>query len=489
MSTSGSSLRAFAGRFLIALLVGSLLMAGVVAGVNREVGVKLDRIPKIDLTTAPIRPGGANYLLVGSDTRDFVSTELEREAFGDEGDTGGKRSDTIMVVHLEPEAERTFVVSFPRDLWVNIPGHGYAKINAAYDYGPQTVIDTLKTNFDVDINHYIELNFKTFVELVDSLGTVPVYVPYPARDGYTYLDLPNPGCVNLDGEKSLQWVRSRSLEYQDVGTGRWVYADLVPDIGRIARQQEFIRRLAGLAVQQSLANPFTANLVADKVVDGIKADDAFDKESVFALIDAFRTLNPDDQSALQFVTLPWKDGGTKGGQLVLVADMAAAGPVIERLRTFDNTPKPAPAPAEIRVRVVNATGRENLAVAVTNELKDLGFATVEPVENSTERIPGIDVRASAEQAAKGKLLLRYIEPTAQLTMVPASDVDVTIVLGKAFLGIAVPADALQVTPETTAATDPASVGEVPTDVPAVPLDLPPAPTPVQLSNPAPRGTC
>jgi LCP family protein required for cell wall assembly len=485
MSTTRSSLRAFAGRFLIALLVGSLLMAGVVAGVNREVGVKLDRIPKIELTTAPERPGGANYLLVGSDTREFVSNDLEREAFGDEVDTSGKRSDTIMVVHLEPEAERTFVVSFPRDLWVNIPGHGYSKINAAYDYGPQAVIDTLKTNFDVDINHYIELNFKTFVELVDALGSVSVYVPYPARDEYTALDLPNPGCVDLDGEKALQWVRSRFLEYQDVDTGRWTYADIIPDLGRIARQQEFMRRLAGLAVQKSLANPFTANLVADEVVKGITADDAFDKTSVFDLLDAFRTLDPDDQSALEFATYPSKGGPLQGGQDVLYADFESGAPVIERLRTFDNTPKPAPAPAEIRVRVVNASGRPDLAVAVTRRLKELGFATVEPVETSTERIPGIDVRASTDQAAKGKLLLRYIAPTAQLTTVPASDVDVTIVLGKAFETIAVPADALQVTETTEAAPG----GEVPIDVSDVPLDLPPPPTPVQLSNPAPRGAC
>ena len=70
MSSTGSSLRAFAGRFLIALVVGSLLMAGVVAGVDREVGRKLDRIPKINLTTAPLPPQGANYLVVGGPIRD-----------------------------------------------------------------------------------------------------------------------------------------------------------------------------------------------------------------------------------------------------------------------------------------------------------------------------------------------------------------------------------------------------------------------------------
>lgn len=494
MKSSGPapSVRAFAGRFLIALVVGTLIMGFAVAGVNREVGRKLDRIPKIELTTAPVPPGGANYLLIGSDTRDFVSNELEAEAFGDAATESGRRSDTIMVVHVEPKAERTFVVSFPRDLWVNIPGHGMSKINAAYNYDQQTVIDTLKQNFDVDVNHYLEVNFKSFVELVDSLGKVSVYTPYPARDDYTGLDLPNAGCNALDGEQSLQWVRSRYLEYQNPDTGRWVTADIIPDFGRIARQQEFMRELAGLAVQKSLANPLTANVVADKVVGGLKADDAFDKSSVFSLLDAFRTLNPDDTSSLEMVTLPSKPGPNQGGQSVLYADTTnpAFDQIIQRLRTFDETPKPAPAPSEITVRVVNATNRPDLAVAVTRRLKELGFDTVEAVEGSKERIPGVDVRVTADQAQKGKLLLRYIEPTAQLTLVPSAEpgVDVTIVLGKAFESIAVPADAVTTTDETTpvdatAAPDESAVEPAPIDVPTTTT------LPASLPAPAPRVGC
>lgn len=487
MKTSGTSVRAFAGRFLIALVLGSLLMGAAVAGVDREVGRKLDRIPKIELTTAPLRPGGANYLLVGSDTRAFVSNDTERDAFVDDTiDPSERNSDTIMVVHVEPEAERTFIVSFPRDLWVNIPGHGSSKINAAYNYEPQALIDTLSQNFGIDIHHYIELNFKSFVDLVDSLGRIPVYVPYPARDEWTGLDVTSTGCVELDGEKALQYVRSRSLEYQNPETGQWVKADPIPDIGRIGRQQEFMRRLAGLAVQRSLANPFTANLVADRIVKGLKVDDAFDKSSVFSLLDAFRTLNPDDQSALEMVTLPWKGGPNQGAQQVLYPkpEDPAFGQIIERLRTFAKTPKPLPQPSEIRVRVVNASGQPELAVAVTKTLEDLGFVTVDAVENSTQRIRGIDVQASLDQMSKAKLLLRYIEPSAQLTAVPASDVDVTIVLGKAFTGIAVPADATPATEPTDATEDPALTEPEIIEMPTTPTTLP-----ASLPAPAPRGFC
>ena len=488
MSSTGSSLRAFAGRFLIALVVGSLLMAGVVAGVDREVGRKLDRITKINLTTAPLPPQGANYLVVGSDSRAFVADDLEQQAFGDAANEGGQRSDTIMVVHVEPQAEHTLVASFPRDLWVNIPGHGYSKINAAYNYGPQSIIDTLKANFDIDINHYIELNFKSFVGLVDTLGGVPVYVPYAAKDEYTGLGLPNGGCWPLDGEKSLQWVRSRSLQYLDDRTGSWVSADIVPDIGRIGRQQDFMRRLAGIAVVRSLANPFTANTVADQVIKNLKADDAFDRTAVFDLLDAFRTINPNDTSSLDFETMPWKTGPNQGAQQVLYADTAVGGPLLDRLRTFDTQPRPTPAPATIRVRVVNGSGRAELGAAVKRELEGLGFVVTEVDDNPGVKAADTSVRYSAGQIDKAKLLLRYFEPQAALDLGTPTipDADVEVVIGKSFSNIVVPADKLDPTTGTTLAAAPADGTAAAADQP---LDLPPPPPSVNLPNPAPRGSC
>ena len=249
-----------------------------------------------------------------------------------------------------------------------------------------------------------------------------------------------------------------------------------------------MRKLAGLAVQKSLSNPLTANLVADKIVNRLHVDDAFDKSSVFSLLDAFRTLNPDDQSALEFATLPWKGGPDQFGQSVLYYNPADpnAGVLLDRLRTFDDRPKPQPAPSSIRIRVVNATGRPELATAVTRTLKDQGFATVEPVESSAERIPNVEVRVSAGQFAKGKLLLRYIEPTAQLALVADSDVDVTLVLGKAFQAVAVPADAQVGIP---AADVPAT--EAPAEAPPEPVLTPTTSTtlPVILPAGAPRGAC
>src|SRR5262245_31226994 len=137
MSSRFAPFRTFLGRFVIALVVGSLLMAGVVAGVDREIAHKVDSIPTLNLTTAKEPPKGANYLLVGVDNLGGGPEDaLTQQAFGDR--ERENNTDTIMVVHLEPSAERAIVVSFPRDLYVNIAdGHGYNKINAAFGYGPQ----------------------------------------------------------------------------------------------------------------------------------------------------------------------------------------------------------------------------------------------------------------------------------------------------------------------------------------------------------------
>jgi len=460
MSSRFAPYRTFLGRFLIALVVGSLLMAGVVAGVDREIAHKVDNIPTIDLTTAKLPPDGANYLLVGVDNLGGAPEDpLAVNAFGDRAKENN--TDTIMVVHLEPRAERAIVVSFPRDLYVNIPGHGYNKINSAFGYGPQTLIDTLHQNFGIDIHHYIELNFQSFVGLVNKLGNISVYVPYQAKDDFTGFGVPAGGCWSLDGEKSLQWVRSRYLQYFNDQTGQWVYANQnAPDLSRIGRQQEFMRKLAGLAVQKSLNSPFTANLVADEIIQNLKVDDAFDKGSVFDLIDAFRSLNPEDTSALQFETYQGIPAMRQIGPdllSVLIPQLDVDAPLIERLNTFDQRPRPTPAPSSVRILLINATGREELFVPVKQQLEELGFVVTEAVDTNIIRPRFSTVKYASGQLDKGKLLQRYLDPLPDLR--PAdSDLhgaDVEITLGKNFTALAVPADAL-VTTTTTVNPDQAS---------------------------------
>ena len=497
MSTRLTSWRAFGGRFLIALVVGSLLMAGVVAGVDREIAHKVDNIPKIDLTTDPAPPEGTNYLLVGVDNLgDKELDPLDIASLGAER-ASDKNTDTIMVVHLEPRAERVIVVSFPRDLLVNIPGHGKNKINAAYGYGAtpeeraQILTDTLQQNFGIQIHHFLQLNFLSFVGLVDKLGKVQVYVPYAARDPNTGFFVPRGDCWTLDGETALQYVRSRGLQYYDERTDRFVAAnEVAPDLSRIRRQQDFMRRLAGLAVAKSLDNPFTANKVADEVIKNIKADDAFDEDSIFELIDAFRTLNPEDTSALQFETMPSRSGTEviNGQPLAVQYPLMDQGgtQLIERLNTFDERPRPTPAPSTIRIRIVNASGREDRGVAVKRALEDQGFVVTEQVDSAVIRQEGSSIAYGPGQADKAKLLQRYVEPIPNIHLGDSNvlGADVEITLGRNFKAIAVPADAL-VTTTTTVSPESVSEGGI-LDTPVV---VPPSPDDIVLPNPAPRNGC
>jgi anionic cell wall polymer biosynthesis LytR-Cps2A-Psr (LCP) family protein len=163
---------------------------------------------------------------------------------------------------------------------------------------------------------------------------VPTYFPYPARDLESNLAVRSPGGVRLDGPASLEYVRSRTLQYQSTMTHRWIDADIVPDIDRIARQQDFIRHLAALAVAKSLNDPLLANDVVDEALAKLKVDQNLSKADVLSLVDAFRTVNPNDTSALDFQTLPWQPGPNQSGQQVLYVKNPDAQAMVAQLMDF-----------------------------------------------------------------------------------------------------------------------------------------------------------
>ena len=178
--------------------------------------------------------GRLTFLVVGSDSREG----LDDLAFF--GQAGGERGDVIMLVHLDQATGEARLLSIPRDLWVNIPGNGDGKINAAYSYGgPSLMVQTIRENLGIDVNHYVEVDFLGFVAMVDELGGVEMSFPYPARDAKSGLSV-EAGSQTLDGEHALAYARSRKYEeYQD---DRWVSVD-ASDLGRTQRQQEVVRAI------------------------------------------------------------------------------------------------------------------------------------------------------------------------------------------------------------------------------------------------------
>jgi LCP family protein required for cell wall assembly len=337
---------AFARRYAIAFVMAAVIMVGAVIFVNYIGDTKFNQIEKVDVNTQKSSTEVANYLLIGSDTRAFVSDEEEEKAFGSaSGDAAGQRSDTLMVIHVDPNKHRAVVVSFPRDLWVEIPGVALdenhcssisdgkcmSKINSAFSNGPDVVIETLLQNYGIPINHYIEVDFKTFEGVVDAIGDVPIYFPYPTRDDDTGLFAPIPGCHLLDGKAALAYARARHIEYYSFSDIDWYEPDASADIARIKRQQDFMRRLASLAVSKSASNPLVAIDVVDEVVDNLKVDENLKKEDLYALVDVFGEVDPNDANRVEFLTLPARNGSA-GTLSVLYVDDASAAAVLETLR-------------------------------------------------------------------------------------------------------------------------------------------------------------
>lgn len=442
MAIRRSTLRALSGRYLIAFGVAAVLMIGSVVTVNYVIDQKIAGVRRVSVKTAPAPPQGGNYLLLGSDTRAFVTNPQQKQAFGDNTQTQGQRSDTMMVIHIEPGAKKTLIVSFPRDLWVNVPGLGMNKINAAFDAGPDKVIQMLKADFNIDINHYAEVDFQSFQGVVNAIGRVPVYFPYPARDLKTGLHTLG-GCVLMNGTDALSYTRSRDMEFFSLTQQKWISADPTADIGRIQRQQQFIRELAGIAVQRSLDDPITANSVVDRVLENLTIDQNLSKNNIFDLIDAFRSVNPNDTSHLEFQTLPWSPGPDQSGQSVLYVKQPDDEPLLAQLRDFsgrDVTPNPfAVKPQTTRVHVVDATGTAGLGQGALNDLvQRAGFLSGGTSNAATPR-PNSAVRYRPGKLAEGDLMLQYLPATTRLVEDPTvTTADVSIVLGKDFHAIVLP---------------------------------------------------
>jgi LCP family protein required for cell wall assembly len=204
-----------------------------------------------------------NYLLLGSDSRENLS-KAEQVAFGTEQDIGGEsRSDTIMLVHTDPRRDKAVILSFPRDLWVDIPGVGMGKINGAFSGGlngggPKLVTRTVESLTGLDVNHVLYVDLAGFQGVVDALGGVEMCVRYAMNDPLAGLDI-KAGCQHFDGYTGLAYVRTRHQP-----------CDTVPDFARISRQQQFLRAIINKILQPSelvrlptLIKPVARNLVTD----------------------------------------------------------------------------------------------------------------------------------------------------------------------------------------------------------------------------------
>ena len=199
------------------------------------------QVTREDTTPSGDRAGSADghtYLLVGSDSRAGL-TAKERKALGVGGDAEGRRTDSIILIHTPTGSGKAVVISVPRDSYLEIPGEGRNKVNAAFAIGgPRLLAETLEQATGLPIDGYVEIGFGGFAKTVDSLDGVELCVPRAIKDAKAGIDL-DKGCQTLDGKNALGYVRAR-------------YSDPKGDLGRAERQRQFLG-----AVMKKAATPST----------------------------------------------------------------------------------------------------------------------------------------------------------------------------------------------------------------------------------------
>lgn len=222
-------------------------------------------------TVAPtfpqVDPQAKNFLVAAADNNACVDPGSPWADAADPDRPASDRSDSIMIIRVDPSTNRAAVLSFPRDLWVRIPGRGSQKINAAYrNRQPNRLIETIQQNFGVPVDYYVQVDFCAFKQIVEAVGGIDVPFAKPIRDQRVKLLISEPGCHHFNGDEALAYVRSRHLQQLN-DKGKWP-EDPTSDFGRIARQQDFLSRVLRRALDKGLLNPSVARGLLDTLLKG-----------------------------------------------------------------------------------------------------------------------------------------------------------------------------------------------------------------------------
>lgn len=420
------------------LSVVVLAAAGIGHAVVTRLDGEIDRVdPFKDMKNRPEAGHGMNVLLVGTDSRDRISEE-ERRKYR----LGGAPchcTDTMMIVHIAEDRERASIVSLPRDSYAEAPAHtdhttGKAhpahpiKLNAAYaEGGPQLTVRTVEHMTKVKIDHYVEVDFTSFMRTVDVLGGVEICTAKPLKDSYTGLDLPA-GTHELNGGQALQYVRSR-------------HTDGSSDLGRMKRQQRFMASLMSQATSSGvLLNPMKFRDITRAVLGSVRADKGF---GTGELIDLGRALRNLTAASSEFTTVPIDRMGypVKGIGSTLKWDGTKSARIFRALRDdrplapYKSRVKYAPvdvAPQQIRVQVANGTTVAGLGKTMDRQLAATGFRTTKTPVNA----PRSDVRRTVvlydprwDRSAKS---LATALPGAELRTVRGQGPTMKVIAGKDF---------------------------------------------------------
>ena len=278
---------------------GAYLAATVNSNVTKEAGALPDMGPvdqegnEVEIPTDV----GMNILMVGADSRP--------------GDVG--RSDVMVLAHITEARDKVYLTHFPRDLYVDIPGHGKNKINASYAFGGTSLlVETMQNLLGVKIDHVAKTDFSGFEKMTDAVGGVRVYAEEASRPGNI-----QQGWNDLDGERALIFVRDR-------------YSLSQGDISRGERQQAFIKALMLKALSRDvITNPVKLTQFVDAATENLIVDENLSLNEMRKLAFSMTGIRGDD---VIFITAPFSGFGTApdGGWIEIVDEprMAQLGEAI-----------------------------------------------------------------------------------------------------------------------------------------------------------------
>ncbi|GAA2128128.1 LCP family protein [Actinomadura napierensis] len=380
-----------------------LLTSGGAWAFQNYVTGAIDKVRVGGLGKGKDGPKGAMTILVaGVDRREGLTRAQQKAA--KLGHDAGERSDTMELVHVSRDHDRVSIVSLPRDSYVTIPAHRSngsegakgqqvparpGKLTWAYQFGgPDLTVATIKRATGVSIDHYIEVNFYGFVNMVNALGGVDVCTEQPIDDPKSGLKLPR-GTSHVDGLKALGFARAR---YTLTGG---------TDLGRIDRQQRFMASMMKQALSsKTLSDPVKSTKFLNAALKSLRVDPDLAK-GLPKLADQMKDLSTD---SLTFANVPLANPGynallwnSPSPQSTVQWDQAEANDLFGRIRQDKplsepkKTPKPSASPSktasdgptvppdDIHVRVLNAIGTRGLATRAGSQLTKDGFhVTVVP---------------------------------------------------------------------------------------------------------------
>lgn len=295
----------------VCVLAVALVLGGFVAviyGLTQHIAGDVHRIPhvfaSINPQTRPTVPPAAKnaetFLLVGSDSRAGATTGSNATA---SITPGAQRSDVMMLVRLAADRKSAAVVSIPRDSYVDVPGYGMTKINAAYSYGgPGLAIQTVEGLTHIRIDHFAVIDFSGFKAMTDAIGGVNVAVAAPTTSGGTTF---HAGINHLDGAQALTYVRQRH------GLPRG-------DLDRVQRQQNVLRAIMRKVVSRGeLSHPVSLYHLLSAVAASVSVDDTMSNGDLRSLALSLRNLRGNN---VTFLTAPVAGFADRGGQSVDLLD-------------------------------------------------------------------------------------------------------------------------------------------------------------------------